>query len=84
MAAQSDKLSWLPQTKHFSFAAENQSFRSCATIINVFCHGVEFRPAALKVLGSNPSWGAQELKKLTFISRNSAAMQPNSIEGALY
>ena len=41
---------------------------------------VESWPAAatLKVLDSNPTWGAPEFSKLTFISRNSAACQSNA------
>ena len=48
---------------------------------------VECWPAALKALGSNLGWGAQEFSKLTFISRNSAACQSDAtlkLEGALY
>ena len=34
---------------------------------------VEYQPADLKVLGSNPGWGHQKFSKLTVISKNSAA-----------
>ena len=36
---------------------------------------LQSRPAALKILGSNPGRGAKEFSKLTFITRYSATSQ---------
>ena len=42
---------------------------------------VEYRPAALKVLGSNPVWGAQEFPKLT---QQPVDCMKQKLEGAMY
>ena len=40
---------------------------------------VECQSVVLKVLGSNPGYGAQEFSKLTFISKNSVACQSHAM-----